>query len=158
LECAVPSVAMAPLERGKQRRCSGDIRGALDFMGAYVTPPGDINAVYTRKRHARAANASTIIRNNELADFRSDGRPSTCTVAMQQGLFPHHSCTVASAVKGEKSLFIDIQVVMRVINRGDDTHCDFRLDFRDAIAHCDLVQRNHVTSSCYSCNWCNATL
>ena len=82
---------------------------------------------------------------------------------MQQRLFLHHSCTVANdsqdeAVKGEKSLFIDIQVVMRVINKGDDAHCDFRLDFRDAIAHCDLVQRNHVTSSCYSCNWCNATL
>ncbi|HVS54923.1 MAG TPA: hypothetical protein VHJ55_01555 [Casimicrobiaceae bacterium] len=53
MKYALPSAAMAPLERGKQRRCSGDIRGALDFMGAYVTPPGDINAVYTRKRHAR---------------------------------------------------------------------------------------------------------
>src|ERR1700687_1522793 len=44
LECAGPSAAMASLERGEQRRCSGCTRGALDFTGAYVTPPDDINA------------------------------------------------------------------------------------------------------------------
>ena len=57
------------------------------------------------------------------------------------------SCTVAddsqnAAVKGEPFLSTS-QVLTRVINKGDDAHCDFRLDFRGAIGHCDLVQRNN---------------
>jgi hypothetical protein len=57
-----------------------------------------------------------------------------------------------AAAKGDKPFSIDIPGAYGVINKGDDAHCDFRLDFRDAIAHCDLVQRNNATSECYGCN------
>jgi hypothetical protein len=72
-------------------------------------------------------------------------------------IFPHHSSTVVgdsqiAAANGGRAFFIDILRPYQGINKSDDAHCEFRLDFRDAIGHCDLVQRNNVTSTCYSCN------
>jgi hypothetical protein len=64
-------------------------------------------------------------------------------------VFLHHPCTVAddsyNAAVREKGRFSSTsQGFRKVINKGDDAHCDFRLDFRGAIGHCDLVQRNNV--------------
>jgi hypothetical protein len=95
LECEVPSVAMASLQRGERRRCSGDIRGALDFMGAYATPPGDINASAPASGMPRGRSTKDMIWNKELTICPRAGRSSTRTVAMQQRVFPHHPCTVA---------------------------------------------------------------
>jgi hypothetical protein len=48
--------------------------------------------------------------------------------------------------RGEKTWVSSIsQVLTRVINKRDEAHCDFLLDFRSAITHCHLVQRNNVT-------------
>jgi hypothetical protein len=102
LECVGPSAAMAPLERGKQRRCSGDTRGALDFTGAYATPPGDINAFPLASGVPRAGLPKTAIWNNELTNSRSDRRPVSRTVAMQQPLFCTNSARIPfSGTKGK---------------------------------------------------------
>jgi len=145
----VPLAAMAPLERGKQRRCSGYMRGALDFMGAYATPPGDIDPSAPASGMPGRKTRKTTSWNKELTICDMTRRSSTRTVAMQQRFFPHHSCTVADDFQGatarQRTSFSSTpQVLTRIIKKGDDAHCDFRLDFRDAIAHCHLVQRNNV--------------
>jgi hypothetical protein len=45
--------------------------------------------------------------------------------------------------EGRRTVFVDLPSAYDVIDKRDDAHWDFRLDFRDAIAHCDLVQGNN---------------
>jgi hypothetical protein len=46
----------------------------------------------------------------------------------------------------EKGRFLSaVHLLTGVISKCDDVHRHFRLDFRGANAHCDLVQRNNVT-------------
>jgi hypothetical protein len=64
------------------------------------------------------------------------------------------SCTIPALGAGElqspavkeKGRFSSVlHRLTMIINKCDDVHSDFRLDFHAAIAHCGLVRRNNVS-------------
>jgi hypothetical protein len=120
-------------------------------MGAYATPPGDSDASAPASGMPGAHDAQTAIWNKELASLRSEERAIGLHRGNAARVFPHHFCTGSrnqqtACREGKKAAFSSaLQRLTSVIDKYDDVHSHFRLDFRGVIAHCDLVQRNNVT-------------
>jgi hypothetical protein len=64
-------------------------------MGAYATPPGDINASAPASGMPGAHGTKTAIWNKGLASLRSEGRAIGLHRGNAARIFPHHFCTGA---------------------------------------------------------------